>query len=665
MTSQTFLKLTTLLSAFIFLSGVVAMEPQKRSMNAIYAEIRDNQARYSNTYKYDAIDLMRSRKANNFANTVSILEQMADNIPNYNQEDVRNLLSLIQSYEEELYTNELIGLNLFGTLAKHKDILCQIQARCSAKLNAPNEAAAQDIIPEPEITQKSRSSRKSPENAPVEKKLDLEAVDTLTEKLQKKINVIARARILGDLQQQNVPIAESPESLNKATNIWSEELVKALKKAIEAKNEKLVNRLWQANFNDNHAHFKAREKELYGKIVQRLEKDNIDESDIKWFSGPVAKLVYKKEAEFALKSKPKPSVDTPTMAEKSADGPAKPTTAKAKPEINATVQGIMAALRQLKNAHADDAIMAALQKLSDIQIADAITPGESIVLKNDIGKTMNHVYQNCMLGLYGDNTQKIQLNIFDMCADRLIAFGTRLRTQLKEPNIEIDTYVNNALKQKQAFLYEIKVIRDAEKIATEQDVATWKTIMQGKLSADIEQQNADAIQKTIDANFDASKNPLLAENHAHIVQNVKNMFNGGKDKANSAWINNHAKNFTPSQGNAGQGIPNEPAAPNNPAEPNIPNGPAAPNMPNNGPAKQSFCQTCKDHYVLSSLALITVIAGAYCLWEEYCTEDDSTDKEKPAEKEESKKEEPAAADKEQPTTNKKNKANTPKQTKTA
>lgn len=145
MTSQTFLKLTTLLSAFIFLSGVVAMEPQKRSMNAIYAEIRDNQARYSNTYKYDAIDLMRSRKANNFANTVSILEQMADNIPNYNQEDVRNLLSLIQSYEEELYTNELIGLNLFGTLAKHKDILCQIQARCSAKLNAPNEAAAQDI----------------------------------------------------------------------------------------------------------------------------------------------------------------------------------------------------------------------------------------------------------------------------------------------------------------------------------------------------------------------------------------------------------------------------------------------------------------------------------------------------------------------------------------
>jgi hypothetical protein len=115
MISQTFLKLTTLLSIFVFLSNS-AMEPQKRSVNDIYTKVGNNLDLHGDMYKSDLIELRSSMSANIFAKTIAILEQMADNISSYTQEDKNNLLALTQIYAQELYHNELIGFNAIGTL---------------------------------------------------------------------------------------------------------------------------------------------------------------------------------------------------------------------------------------------------------------------------------------------------------------------------------------------------------------------------------------------------------------------------------------------------------------------------------------------------------------------------------------------------------------------
>jgi len=722
MTSQSFLKLPALLTIFVSITGV-AMESnvtskqstvaqsasysakivsqsspatkdrmadksedgQKRSVDALYAEIRNNLDRYSDIYKWDIIDLRKEIRANNFANIVSILEQMADKIPNYSQEDVRNFVSLIENYAEELYTNELIGLHPFGTLAKHQNILCHIQVVCNAKLNATNEVAAPDATAEPEIIQKSRSIKKSFENDPVEKKQNLTVVNDLAEKLQKKINVIAHARILGDLQQKNVSIDVAPKALNNPIKKWNTQLIKALKDAIIKKDATLINRLWHANFNDNHAHFKAREKDLYDDIVQRLKKDTtIKKEDISWFREHVSKLIHKKEVHFTLKSKTSTQPDkqenkstdesksssfaeasdfAKASTDKSADrsstskpGDNKPT----QPQMSAA-HTIMITLNRLKNAVTYDAILETLQHVSELQITDTFTTSESVAIKNEIEEAKRRIYQNCMLGLYGNQEQKLQLNIFDMCAYELTVLRTQLSKHLKESDKEIENYTNQADKSRQQCLYEIKVIRSPEKIDTknekdgaawksrDRDMATWKTIVQDRLSAEVERQNAPAIQKIADANFEATKTPLLAENHADIIQNMKHMFNG--DKANSDWMNNHANVFIPSQPQDGV-MPNQPAG-------------------NNPPPSTSFYQTCKNHWVLSSLALGALMTCMYCLWEEWYAQDE--DNVKPVAKEQAK-DEKTAADKKptqetdsskKATANKKTKTNAAKQTKTA
>lgn len=623
MMSQKFLKLTTLLSAFVFLSGI-AME-QTRSVKDIYREIEDNQDRYSNRYKLDLSQLMPSIRSNNSVNTVAILEQMTDNIPHYTRTDVHNFLLLVQSHEEALYTNELIGLSPFGTLAKHKNILCHIKAHCIAKLNLPDEAATHDSAEEPEISKKSRTTKKSLETAPVEKQHNQDAINTLSAEMQEKINVIAHARILGDLQQKNVPLDVSPQLLNSAIKKWQTKFFASIEKAIETRNEQALNDLWQANFNNNHAHFKAREEELYKLIIQRLEKDNVNAYSIKWFRERVAKLVHQKETQFTLKSQPKRAESKPTNELN--PSPVKAPIKKPNPQINASTQKIRTALNQLKSATTYDAIMTTLKELSDIQIAGTFTSGESINLKNEIEEIVRHVYQNCILGLYGD--QKLQLDIFNTCADRLIALSAELRKQLKESDEEIEAYVNNAHKDKQSGLYEIKVICDAEIITPEEDIATWKTIIQGKLSAEIERRNASAIQKIVDANFNASKNPLLAKKHDEIIGNVKTMFDGGKDKANATWMGNNEKIFAPSDKAAEQGVPNGPTG----QQPQVNEAP-------NGMPEPTLYQTCKNHWMLSSFALAAIVAGVYYLWEEYYTENEEADeendgKEKPVEKEES------------------------------
>ncbi len=213
-----------------------------------------------------------------------------------------------------------------------------------------------------------------------------------------------------------------------------------------------------------------------------------------------------------------------------------------------------------------------------------------------------------LAGLYGNSEQKLQLHIFDTCADRLITVGALLRKHLKESDKIIDTYSKNAEKRKQACLREIKVIRDAEKMATGQDIKVWKTIIQDRLSSQLEGQNASAIQKTIHANFDINKTPLLAEQYATIVPNIYDQKNTGDTWP--AWLEKNKKVFEQ------------------------PNG-----IPGQQHTSNSIYQMCKDHWIVGSLTMAAVVAGIYYLWEQWNEEDEDTNK--PAKKEESKQEQAA------------------------
>ncbi len=236
MISGTFFKLTTLLSVFVFLSGI-AMEPQKRSVKDIYADIRTNLDQYGDLYKSDITQLRLSIRSNNVTESISILEEMADNIPNYNQEDKNSLLLLVQSYARELYSNELIGLNQLGVLTKHKNVLCYINAQCSQTLNLNNESATQKTE-QPEITKKSRSVRKNApvENAPVETKQNLESVDNFASTIQTDIDIIRHARILAHYRQDGTPVGDIT-TINNSIKQWFAEFLKTLKKALAKKDK--------------------------------------------------------------------------------------------------------------------------------------------------------------------------------------------------------------------------------------------------------------------------------------------------------------------------------------------------------------------------------------------------------------------------------------------
>jgi len=549
-------------------------------MDQIHIEIRANINLYSPAYQSDVLELLRSIQANK--NTKAVLEQMADNIPNYTQEDATALLSLVQSYKKELYINELIGLNQFGFLAKHKNVLCFIQAQCTQKLNTNVDLP---VTGEAEITKKSRSFK----NTPVKKKRNLEANDHLASDIQEEINTIAFARILGDLTQKNVPTDVSPQTLNKAKNKWFAAFYARLKQAIEARNEELLNRLWQANFNDNFAHFKAHEIDVHTTIIEKLKKDNIDTENIEWFNKQYRKQLNKKEINPTLKSKNvKPAQGTPPIE---------------KPTINPLAQGISHILTRLNNTLVPDAIMVILEEISLLtQTNDLLTLKEAdvITIKFEIDETIRRIYQNCILGVYGNNEQRIQIDIFDTCTDRLIAFGTQLRIQHKVSVKEIDTYVNDANKLKQACLYNIKVIRDTEKIAVTDDIARWKTIIKDKLASQLEGQDAAGIQKTIHANFDAHKNPQLAEEYENIVPSIYNQKNKGDTWP--VWLANNKKYFE------------QPTLKGQPG--NIP----VPLIPCN-----KIYQACKDYWMLGSLALTVVVAGLYYAWEEWDAQDEDED----------------------------------------
>lgn len=635
MSSKTFFKLTTLFSTFIFLSGV-AMEPEKRSTEDICNEITIQMDSYSENYKLDLTELIHLIKASNFAHAVSILEQIANNIQNYTQEDTNNFLLLVQSYRQDLYKNELIGLAPFGTLANHKSILRHIKVACLQKLDAKNEPVKQDAT-EPKITKKSRFSKKASINEPIiEEKQNLESVDSFALGIQTDINTIAHARIFGDLQQKNVPIDISSEQLNSAMHTWTMELLKALDKAREKKSRKgckeAVTHLWQANFNNNHAHFKAREERLYTLIIETLEENKAATHEIEWFRSCISKLVYKKEIHPTLKSNAKKQKDEPTKKSTTT----KTAAPKAAPKANPLAQKVNTVLARLNSATEHDAIMKILDELPAIlerEDASTLKEADKINVKFDIDESVLRIYKSCILGLYGKSEQKLQLHIFETCADKLIAFGTYLRTQLKESNKEVNTYADKANKQKDNNLYTIKVIRDSEKIAHENDIKQWKTIVQDQLASQVGGQNLPGIEKTIQANFNADKTPHLAEEYENIVPDIYEQKNMGKTWPK--WLKKNKKSFRKPNG---AGVQNGPGGADE-----------QPQMP-----FHSFYKTCKDHWVLSSLALSAVIAGIYYIWEECTTEDESEEDQGKADK----KEEPAD-------TTQEGKENTGEQAKTA
>ncbi len=599
---QKFFKLTTLLSTFVFLSGIIAMEPQKRSMNDIYAEIGTNIKLYSDMYRSDLSELIPAISSNKFTNAVAILEAMADNTPNYTQEDKNNLLSLVQSYATELYTNELIGLNPFGTLTKHKEILCYINAQCTPTPNL-NDALDTPDTEQPEVSKKSRRTIKK--NAPVVKIQTVEIVDNFALDIQTNIDTITQARKVAPLHQNDTSIGDKA-TINKAIRQWFSEFIIILKKALANKDENLLNRLWHANFNNDCLQFKARESALKDLIITTLQKDNIDEASITWLTSRITKLVYKKETKLTLKSKAVQQVAKPVI---------KPVSEK--PKVNALSKRINTILTELNNTTDHNNVMEILEQFSaifnlsskyrstleekDIPTLTAedlatLTTDDINTIKFNIDETIGRIYQNCLLGLYDNGEQKLQLHIFDTCAEALIDFNTQLRKQRKESDKDIDTYFNNANKRKQDSLYGIKVIRDTEKIASAQEVKEWKMVIQDRLSSQLEGQNALAIKKTIQANFDASKNPLLAEQYENIVPVIYNQKNTGATWP--VWLTKNKQIFE---------------------QPKIAQKNGQP-IPSNG-----IFQTCNDHWMLGSLALAAIVTGIYYVLEQCYAEDEDED----------------------------------------
>lgn len=580
MVSQTFLKLTTLLSVFIFLSGN-AMKPQ-RSIGEICAEVKNNVNLYGDIYKSDLAELIASIRENTFAKTIAILEQMADNTANYTDEDKNNLLAFVQTYAQELYRNELIGFNAVGTLTKHKNILCHINAQCRPTLNPNNENDTQ-TAKQSVISKKSHSPVKK--NIGVEKKQTLEPVDTFATGIQTNINTIIHARTLAHLRQNNIDAGDDA-AINKSTKKWFAEFLIAIQDAVTKQDKNLLNDLWRANFNNNTLHFKARETEIKDSVLKKLQKNNTDEASITWFIIHVNQIVYAKETKpiVTLKSRTKPQVTESVV---------KPTPA---PQVIPLSQKIISTLMQLNHATELDTITEILNNLTTIFNSEArntLKNADIATLKFEIEESMNGIYQNCLLGLYGNHEQKLQQHVFEICADQLILLNTQLSIQLKESDKVINTYVNNANKRKQAFLYEIKVIRDAEKVATPEEVKIWETVINDRLSSQLEGQNGPALQKTIEANFDASKTPLLAEQYKTIVPSIYNQKNTGTTWPK--WLEEN-KHIFKKPGVQMDDVPTD-----------------------------SILQVFKNHWILSSCALAVVVAGIYYAWEQ-CYGEDEEDK---------------------------------------
>lgn len=598
MISQTFFKLTAVLSTCIFLSGI-SMESTKKSTytipdNAIPNNVDHNLHRP--LYNADVTQLTTAINTNKPFVALSILKQIINQIPNYTQDNINNLVLLIKDYTERLYTNELIGLYLFGTLAKHKDILLQIEEIYAKKLNNPGGT---------ELTTKSTKRLVAEEILATQE--TLQPVSNFASDIQKKIDTIAQARVLKHLDENKVAIGVDNKTLKKSVDQWGIQFIKRVKATIATKNVDELNRLWEANFNDNHKQFKVREIQIRDRIIEQLEKAHADTKEIRWFKKHTTQLVYKKEPQIPLKSQAQTdkSQTDQLLDELKRD--------ELKKEF---VETVTATLRELKVAHDHKSIVKSVDDLANIFQTEicALNKSDITNIKFAIDEKMRYLYQDCLLGSHGNGEQKLQLDIFDICSDKLIGLGALLRAQLGESEEATQKYIQDAQEQKKVCLFEIKVIRDSGKIADSKDISIWKDVAQTKLISDVERQNEAAIQKTIQANFNASTVPQLAEHYDEIINNIKESCGNGKDNANADWLNKHEKLFIPI--NKPYDIPVPPAPPGT----------------KTGITQllSSIYKTGKDHWILSSFGIAIILVGIYSIWEEWNTEDEAENDNKPA-----------------------------------
>jgi hypothetical protein len=558
------------------------MLPQKPSLRDVIHELKNNIKNYGELYTEHLKQLVLSINSRNHDKCFAVLNQMADAIANYTDNDIEHVLLVVQSYKERLYAQELIGLIPIGSLAHYKNLLCDIQDQCTKKINRRNTPEPK-IETEDFITKKSRSVKKN--NATTDKSPIQRNACDLELEIQNNINTIRHARILAHFRQDNTLVGDV-NTINQAIKAeWFPTFLNEVKEAVLKKDALRLEQVWHANFNNNCLHFKRREAEIKDNLVTKLKKDGINNELIGWFYKN-SNTVGKKEFSEAYLKK----ISTEENPKKTDSAPT-----------------ILRVLRSLKNITKDDELASLLVELPKIELSGTFSASQSIIIKSEIDQTLDHIYQSCMLGLYADKSQEAQLHIFDMCANALISFSSKLRKHLNESDETIQSYLEDAYKLKESCLYQIKIIQDkseyadngnkqTEKIITSNDLAAWKTIIQTRLTSEINRQNSVGVQEIMRSNFDPRKNPVLTETYEDILNTIKNMHNEERDKSTADWIKNNEKFFT---------------------KPNV-------QMPDQHPESQSVFQACKNHWMLCSVAMIAVTAGIYYLWEKWHASDEET-----------------------------------------